>query len=447
MNTIDIKLIKIGERTRPLDTEHRDEILTTFRENGYLLHALCLLDDNTLLAGLHRLDALRLAHENDVPVRYGDDIIPHGQVPFVRFSELTAKQILELELVENIYRKEISWQQRNAALAKIHKKEVEDHGDAATFSATAVKIADATGKSADHVRKTIARAVILSDAMEANPELSKARSETEAFSRLKTDLNARSAALLAGGFALTSTSHRLILGDFREVLQDGTIAEVDTIISDLPYGVGADNWTSKFVDAQHDYKDDWAHAATLYANLFKLGYKVTRDLSNLFAFCAIERWHLIRDMAEDFGWSVWPHPVIWHKSNEGIRPWGQKGYAYCYEAILMATKGQKGLIKTGPDVISNIYKVREREHGAAKPSELYRYLIESASLPGDVVLDPTCGSGPIFPAATLTNTTAIGIEINPHYHGLSLERMNERPAETPAGPISGLTSIEFDDFS
>lgn len=435
-NFIAIDKVVIPPRTRELDTDHRDQIVKQIREKGCLLQPICL-DSQGLLAGLHRLDACRLLHSEDFPIKYGKELVPHNCVPFVWFEDLEEEARLELELAENLYRKDLTWQERNDAIARLHRIKNPD-GSTPTLSDTAAKLAGATGQNADAVRKSISRAIVISDAAKDDPTLLSARSEAEAFSRLKSDVTRLSTSLLAGGFSNTTSLHRLIEKDLREALPELETDSLDLILADPPYGVGADTWTSKFIDAPHRYKDTWEYAAEIYSSISTFGFRAAKPLSNLFLFCTIERWHLVRDLAEAAGWTTWPHPIIWHKSNEGIRPWGQKGYAYCYEAILFATKGQKGLIRTGPDVLSGIYKVRDREHGAAKPVPLYRHLMESACLPGSSVLDPCAGSGTIFEAATLSNMIAIGMEDDQTYIGMCQKRM--------AISLDDLAKEELEDF-
>lgn len=426
-NFIPLSDVIIGDRTRDYDEEHGQAMLQNIVDTGHLLQAICLSDDNKLIAGLHRWHAIAAVHTMQHPIKYGDELIPLGTIPFVRLSELTAKQLLELELAENLFRKELSWQEKDAALVRLHRMRVDEEGEKElpTFQETAKRLADVTGRSTKQLAKSISRAVLLQDAMERAPELADARSQTEAISMLKSNIHRIAEGLLSQGFDTTQSHHRLIHGDCTALLPEFKENDFDLILVDPPYGVGADTWNSKFEDAPHRYKDTWEEAQRIALSIFHFGFHLCRPRANIFMFCAVERWHELRDMAEAAGWSVWRRPVIWHKSNEGIRPWGQKGYAYCYEAFLFAAKGERGLTKTGPDVITGIYKVRDREHGASKPPLLYRNLIESACLPGDRILDPCCGSGTIFEAATQASMVAVGIEKDPHYFGMAQARLIE----------------------
>lgn len=66
---------------------------------------------------------------------------------------------------------------------------------------------------------------------------------------------------------------------------------------------------------------------------------------------------------------------------------------------------------------------RAHEHPAIFPLQLIRDLIKTYSSPGDLVLDPMCGSGTTVKAAVLEGRRAVGIEIHPPYAELARERM------------------------
>jgi site-specific DNA-methyltransferase (adenine-specific) len=56
-----------------------------------------------------------------------------------------------------------------------------------------------------------------------------------------------------------------------------------------------------------------------------------------------------------------------------------------------------------------------RRHPTEKPVELLRQLIESSSLPGEIVLDPFAGSGSTLVAALVEGRRAVGVEVEESY--------------------------------
>ena len=63
------------------------------------------------------------------------------------------------------------------------------------------------------------------------------------------------------------------------------------------------------------------------------------------------------------------------------------------------------------------------KHPAIFPDELAKDHIVSWTNPGDLVLDPMCGSGTVCKMAKLNNRNFVGIEVNPEYCNIANERL------------------------
>ena len=62
-------------------------------------------------------------------------------------------------------------------------------------------------------------------------------------------------------------------------------------------------------------------------------------------------------------------------------------------------------------------------HPTQKPVSVLTPLVESFSNPGDVVLDPFCGSGSTLLAAHNLNRRFLGIELSKQYFDLAEQRL------------------------
>lgn len=62
-------------------------------------------------------------------------------------------------------------------------------------------------------------------------------------------------------------------------------------------------------------------------------------------------------------------------------------------------------------------------HPTQKPVALMRWIIERATQPGDLILDPYMGSGPVLAAAKQLGRRAIGIELVEEYCSLAASRL------------------------
>jgi DNA modification methylase len=79
------------------------------------------------------------------------------------------------------------------------------------------------------------------------------------------------------------------------------------------------------------------------------------------------------------------------------------------------------------------------KHPTIKPLELVKRHILHSTQPNDIVLDCFCGSGTTCVACKETGRRYIGMEINPEYHKIAVNRLNGINA-------NGQTSI-FTDFN
>lgn len=79
-----------------------------------------------------------------------------------------------------------------------------------------------------------------------------------------------------------------------------------------------------------------------------------------------------------------------------------------------------------------------RDHPAPFPVELAYRLVRMFSFHGDTVLDPFCGTGSTMAAALRAGRHSIGVEIDPEYCRLAVQRLTEDSAD-----LFGKPSFEF----
>jgi hypothetical protein len=125
--------------------------------------------------------------------------------------------------------------------------------------------------------------------------------------------------------------------------------------------------------------------------------------------------------------------VVWDKSGRG----NGMGWRYRrnYEFVLVAhRKGGRLAWADDKVAVPNIVRdvpVQDRLHPNEKPVSMIRRFLKLHTKPGDLVLDPFCGSGSTGVACLQTGRRFVGVEIDPAYHAIAAKRLAEAANSTP----------------
>ena len=130
-------------------------------------------------------------------------------------------------------------------------------------------------------------------------------------------------------------------------------------------------------------------------------------------------------------WSLWldevigfKQAVVWDKGGLGMG-WH---YRRNYELVLVGEKPGAACKWYGGHSVGNVIsgvpgiKPRQHEHPTPKPVALMARFIEWHSLPGDLVVDPFCGSGPVAEAAKARGRRYVGFEVDERWLEMAAKR-------------------------
>ena len=440
--------IKVAERQRSqIDPKKKNELRDSILAKG-LMHPPVLRRSDaedgiayTLVAGGTRLSVIDdLAAENLIFKCDDRPILPH-EVPFILLTDLTAIGYREAELEENLCRDDLPWQDRVRAIAEIHELRTQANPEQ-TINQTATELAERGGivgiaegasiiSSPTRIHAHIMQSKVIAENLE-DPAVKNARNANEAFAHIMQKREAEHHAELIKRklvAAARATDFEVRLGDSRLLLPQLASDLFDLILTDPPYGMnaGSSGFRSRTVH-HHNYEDTPESSRDLCKIILMEGFRVTKNRANLFIFSSADLWYWLKGFAQQCGWTPFPTPVIWQKSeSEGMAPWGQQGFRRTFEFIFFATKGQRGLISSPVDILSYRRVNRaDRLYAAEKPEPLLRTLIEASTLPGEYILDPCAGSGSTIGAARIApSRRCLGIEIDKSAFDLALIRANE----------------------
>lgn len=120
--------------------------------------------------------------------------------------------------------------------------------------------------------------------------------------------------------------------------------------------------------------------------------------------------------------------LIWHKTNPVPTINGtylcDKEYCLFFRDKGVELKGTVENKRTVWTTKCNVEDKKKYKHPTIKPLSIIKTLIENSSNKGDIVLDCFSGSGTTCVAAKELERQFLGIEIDPEYHKISLDRLH-----------------------
>ncbi len=233
-------------------------------------------------------------------------------------------------------------------------------------------------------------------------------------------------------------ANNILCGDCIQVMPQIPTGIVDFILTDPPYLVNYHSRDGRSI--KNDTNDAWLRPA--YAEMYRV---LKRD-----SFCVtFYGWN----QADKFiaAWKAAGFRLVGHitfpkqyASNTGMMKYQHEN------AYLLAKGYPREPAHPIGDVIDFPY-TGNKLHPTQKPIEILTPLIETFSQPGDLVLDPMCGSGSTLVAARLLDRDYLGIELDPTYSALAkrrleaFEKQHHRYDEAPTRYASRFRQTNYSD--
>ena len=416
VKNVKISDIKIGKRFRE-DLGSLISLEESIKEKG-LIQPITVSEDLKLAAGGRRLAACKNLGLKTIPavIRKITD-------------ELDSR---EIEMFENLHRKDMTWQEQIRLTARIHELMKEKHGE----DWSQHKTANLMGRS----RAAVTDAVELASAMDIIPEIEESTTADMARRKYKRvvehaivnealgeaiDKNQRKALVWASDHYMVGDVFKRIGVIADEVMH---FAEVDP-----PYGIdlkkvrkqkGEHLGTYDEIDAK-DYPDFIERIAkqvyrVLYANAFCIWWHGPT-------------WsHTVITILRDVGFKVDDIPAIWYKPGGGVTNSPNTNLARTYEPFFVCTKGSPLLRSRGH---SNVFPFptvppAQRIHATERPMELMRDLLNVFAYPGARVIVPFLGSGNTLIACYKEGMTGFGYDLSKeHKRGFLVRVAKEFPED------------------
>ena len=428
---IDHLQVASNRQRREFEPDSIMELTESIMSKG-LLHPIVVregLDGQLILvAGERRIKALVNLWQLGGTLRCDGETFLEGELPYVTLGELDTITAKEAELEENVRRIDLTWQERAQARADLKELRTSQAIAAGKPIPTGTDLSlELFGEIHGNSQRRLYKELIVSQHLD-NPDVATAKTVDEAVKILKRAETSKKNIELAErvGRTFTSAVHRIELGDSLNLMLGLPDESFDVILTDPPYGMGADEFgdSGGRTPGAHGYVDSYQNWLDLIPTLAAQAFRVAKPQAHIYIFCDIDRFPELKAFMQNIGWRVHRTPIIWHKPNGMRMPWPEHGPQRKYELILYAVKGNRMVTKIAPDVIT-ISSDENLGHAAQKPVGLFSDLLRRSVIPGNTILDPFCGTGPIFPAAHELKCMATGFEGDSAYYGIAVKRVGD----------------------
>ena len=245
--------VTIGPRQRKkIESQPLADLQEAIRQRG-LLHppTYRVLNGETgpvyqLVVGERRTKALMNLITAKISFEFNGQPVPEGTFPIFTLGEnLSRADLKQIEFDENKLREALPWQDEVEALAEIHRLRQEENPKQSRLDTAEQLIEEGAVESTS--KHALAQEIFKATAIAENlndPTIAKARNKTEAYNLLlKREEEAINATLTKRRLATTSElpSIKLLKGDCIEVLTKTASGIADLILTDPPFGIGADS--------------------------------------------------------------------------------------------------------------------------------------------------------------------------------------------------------------
>jgi ParB/RepB/Spo0J family partition protein len=435
--------IIVGERFR-VDYGDIDELVASIKDKG-IIQPLTVDSNHNLLAGGRRHAAATKAELPTVPVIVREFV-----------DEIDSR---EIELMENVYRKDFTWPERCSLVSEINKLYQQKHGTNWSGRKTAELL--------DRGVASVARDLQLAEAITFVPELANYKTQDEALKVLKKmeeevvigELRKRqqnrmdsehdereTAATVALGqlgngikAALKLADSNYMIGDvFKGMEGMRTNGNIQIIECDPPYGIdlneqkaGNESATSNVKSYNEVKRQDYPDfLKRLAAELYRVAGK---DCWLVFWFGPTWQREVLEAL-RDAGWAVDEIPAIWTK-NQGQTLQPEIYFARGYEPFFLCRKGKPVMVERGRLNVFAFPGVAgaKKYHPTQRPTALIENIFQTLGAGRQHVFVPFLGSGATLLACYSIGFQGYGFDLNGEYKDkfmLAVEEQTRRQYDT-----------------
>lgn len=425
---IPLSRIDLGDRFRG-NYGNLKELAESIKDKGVIqpISVRAVADGRyLLLAGARRYKASEMAGEKTIPA-------------VVRTFEGDAElDLREIELIENVQRKDLAWNERALLEERVYKLKGSQR---------------ATAEALDESVGAVNRRLQLASAIKIIPELAECKTEDEAWKKLikiqenmtLAELRKRveeeaAAAMEAeeedeGDTSPTSSLTKIFrwadnhykIGDALEEMPTLPAAVWDFAEVDPPYAIDLHN-KKRGDKVDKEYKEvspeEYEEFITRAA---EETYRMMKNPSFTVWWFGPEWQEVVRRALKEARFSVSTIPAIWYKGKQGQTSDPDTVLASCYEPFFLCRKGRPAIRQEGR---SNVFEYKpvphqHKIHPTERPIDLILELLDTFVYPGQSVLSPFLGSGKTLMACYMRELTCMGWDISSQHKDRFIVKVHE----------------------
>lgn len=388
------------------------------------INPILITRDNELVAGERRLRACELLNISVAAV-YSDQL-----------DDMTLR---EIELEENIKRKDMTWQERIMlvqAITVLKQEKLGTKGAGRGQEGWSLQdTADLMGKS----KASVSMSAQLAKVMEIFPEVGNAKTEDDARKMVrkieeKIMLDELMKRKSAGPKSYEFAENKFIIENALEALPRLASNIMDYADVDTPYGIDLEynkksSQTSTELKAYGNYteipQDEFLQFAMIIA---KEVFRILKHDSWCTWWFGLQWYEPLKDILTNVGFTLDPLPGMWYagaKAAQTNQP--QILLAKSYDTFFLCRKGKPVLHKPGRHNVFECPKVDadKKIHPTEKPLAMYTELINTICFPGTTAIVPFLGSGNALRALFTNQCNGFGYELDEELRSRFLLRVEE----------------------
>lgn len=460
-NTIPLSSILVEGRLRE-DLGDVTELAESIRDNGLLQPIVVERISHPTFAyalrcGGRRYAAYTLLATNKVPCDPSLSPTNWESIPAVVFEEMPSYKRTLIEMEENIRRKGMTWQETLRGIVEYHKAAKRaalldgdtwsqaQTGALLNMSQATVSIAFKVWDEIKAGNEKVMKADSLTDAIKVLAGQQLDAGQAEQMRRIQLKRLEQSAARMVTSSLPTlpttvvSTAEKekpatvadkvqfskeeiaafYHLGNALEVLPKIAANQlINHIICDPPYGIDMANLTREDM-GRFDAIERIADTHQVEDNLkmlpefLSVAYNSIAEDGFLCMWYDLDHHEKIANWAKQVGWRIQRWPLVWCKTSPCLNNAAQCNITKATEFCYIMRRSEKSIIKTKQ--AKNFIEAAgcaTASHPFPKPHAVWKYLLDTVSMQGQVICDPFAGEGSCLAATFKEGRVPVGIEID-----------------------------------